>query len=82
MFKSLYTSVVTIVGLCIIATSAYSAEWKFNNGLPEGRGESKQLETFAADVADLTGGSLKIDVFRRLNLYPSLFGLGPVLDAR
>ncbi len=63
MFKSLYTSVVTIVGLCIIATSAYSAEWKFNNGLPEGRGESKQLETFAADVADLTGGSLKIDVF-------------------
>ena len=63
MFKSFYTSVVTIVGLSIIATSAYSAEWKFNNGLPEGRGESKQLETFAADVADLTGGSLKIDVF-------------------
>ena len=63
MFKSLYTSVVTIVGLSFIATSAYSAEWKFNNGLPEGRGESKQLETFAADVADLTGGSLKIDVF-------------------
>ena len=63
MLKSFYTSVVTIVGLSIIATSAYSAEWKFNNGLPEGRGESKQLETFAADVADLTGGSLKIDVF-------------------
>lgn len=63
LFKSFYTSVVTIVGLSIIATSAYSAEWKFNNGLPEGRGESKQLETFAADVADLTGGSLKIDVF-------------------
>lgn len=63
MFKLLYTWVVTIVGLSIITTSAYSAEWKFNNGLPEGRGESKQLETFAADVADLTGGSLKIDVF-------------------
>ena len=63
MFKSLYTSVVTIVALGIIATSAQSADWKFNNGLPEGRGESKQLETFAADVADLTGGSLKIDVF-------------------
>ena len=63
MFKSLYTSVVTIVAFGIIATSAQSADWKFNNGLPEGRGESKQLETFAADVADLTGGSLNIDVF-------------------
>ena len=53
----------TIVALGIISTSAQSAEWKFNNGLPEGRGESKQLETFATDVADLTGGSLNIDVF-------------------
>lgn len=40
-----------------------AAEWKFNNGLPEGRGESAQLDTFAADVAELTGGSLMIDVF-------------------
>lgn len=46
-----------------VASSAGAADWKFNNGLPEGRGESKQLETFAADVADLTDGSLTIDVF-------------------
>lgn len=42
---------------------ASAAEWKFNNGLPEGRGESKQLETFAKDVAELSGGSLTINVF-------------------
>lgn len=42
---------------------AGAAEWKFNNGLPEGRGESKQLETFAKDVAELSGGSLNINVF-------------------
>ena len=46
-----------------VASSAGAADWKFNNGLPEGRGESKQLETFAAEVADLTDGSLTIDVF-------------------
>ncbi|MDG1457104.1 MAG: TRAP transporter substrate-binding protein DctP [Pseudoprimorskyibacter sp.] len=46
-----------------VASSAIAADWKFNNGLPEGRGESKQLESFAADVADLTDGSLTIDVF-------------------
>lgn len=46
-----------------VASSAFAADWKFNNGLPEGRGESKQLESFAADVADLTDGSLTIDVF-------------------
>lgn len=43
--------------------TANAAEWKFNNGLPEGRGESAQLENFAADVAELSGGSLTIDVF-------------------
>jgi len=40
-----------------------AAEWKFNNGLPEGRGESKQLDEFAAEVADLSNGSLDIKVF-------------------
>ena len=55
------TTATLVLGLAASAGSA--AEWKFNNGLPEGRGESAQLETFAADVADLTGGSLTIDVF-------------------
>ena len=49
--------------LGIFTGTVGAAEWKFNNGLPEGRGESAQLETFAADVADLTSGSLMIDVF-------------------
>lgn len=51
------------LGLALIAGTAGATDWKFNNGLPEGRGESKQLETFAQDVAEATGGSLNIDVF-------------------
>ena len=47
----------------MLSGSAGAAEWKFNNGLPEGRNESKQLESFAADVAELTGGSLAVEVF-------------------
>jgi TRAP-type transport system periplasmic protein len=54
-------SAALVLGLAAGAGNA--AEWKFNNGLPEGRGESGQLETFAADVAELSGGSLTIDVF-------------------
>ncbi len=55
------------------AGAADAATWKFNNGLPEGRGESAQLENFAADVAELSGGSLEIDVFHggSLNLKDS-----------
>ncbi|MDJ0858818.1 MAG: TRAP transporter substrate-binding protein DctP [Dinoroseobacter sp.] len=49
--------------LSLSAGMASAAEWKFNNGLPEGRNESKQLDTFAAEVAELTGGSLNINVF-------------------
>ncbi len=63
MFNLLRSTIFTIFGLSIAASAANAAEWKFNNGLPEGRGESKQLEKFAADVADLSGGSLKIKVF-------------------
>ncbi|MYK32370.1 MAG: C4-dicarboxylate ABC transporter substrate-binding protein [Boseongicola sp. SB0670_bin_30] len=54
-------SAALFLGMSAAAVDA--AEWKFNNGLPEGRGESGQLETFAADVAELSDGSLMIDVF-------------------
>ena len=63
MTKTLHHSLVAAVGLAVLAGSSAASEWKFNNGLPEGRNESKQLETFAADVAQLTDGSLSIDVF-------------------
>ena len=63
MRKFLRFSLSAVLGVFISSTVAQAAEWKFNNGLPEGRGESKQLETFAAEVADLTGGSLNIKVF-------------------
>ncbi len=63
MTRTLHHLLVATVGLAVLAGSAGSSEWKFNNGLPEGRNESKQLDTFAADVAELTGGSLAIDVF-------------------
>ena len=46
--------------------TADAAEWKFNNGLPEGRNESKQLDQFAADVAELSDNSLNITKARAL----------------
>ena len=63
MTRTLHHLFFATVGLAVLAGTADSSEWKFNNGLPEGRNESKQLDTFAADVAELTGGSLAIDVF-------------------
>lgn len=63
MFKLVRSSLFAVLGLGVAATTANAAEWKFNNGLPEGRGESKQLEKFAVDVAELSGDSLKIKVF-------------------
>ena len=62
MLKILRLALLAAAGLGVCGT-AISAEWKFNNGLPEGRGESKQLETFAADVAELSDGNLTIKVF-------------------
>ena len=63
MFNFMRYWLSAAVGLGLVAGAANAAEWKFNNGLPEGRGESKQLEQFAADVAELSGGSLSVDVF-------------------
>ena len=63
MLANLLRTLSAALLLGIFAGTVGAAEWKFNNGLPEGRGESAQLEIFAADVADLTGGSLMIDVF-------------------
>ena len=63
MLRTLCHSLSIALLACATIGSAQAADWKFNNGLPEGRGESKQLETFAADVAELSDGSLNIDVF-------------------
>jgi len=52
-----------VFGLGITAGVVNATEWKFNNGLPEGRNESKQLDQFAAEVAELSGDSLSIKVF-------------------
>jgi len=57
------THALLSVIVCTMAFGAQATEWKFNNGLPEGRNESRQLETFAEDVATLTDGSLTIDIF-------------------
>lgn len=63
MFENIRPAFFAAMLFGIGAGAAYAADWKFNNGLPESRGESGQLETFAADVAELSGGSLTIDVF-------------------
>ncbi|SPH18199.1 Solute-binding protein [Defluviimonas aquaemixtae] len=51
------------LGLGVVLDSASAEEWKFNNGLPEGRNESQELDMFAADVGELSNGSLTINVF-------------------
>jgi TRAP-type C4-dicarboxylate transport system substrate-binding protein len=61
--RNLSRLTVAALALALAGSGASAAEWKFNNGLPEGRGESDQLDMFAAEVADLTDGSLTIDVF-------------------
>lgn len=63
MAKCLNYLVVAAFGLAVLPNVAGAAEWKFNNGLPETRNEAKQLDQFAADVAELSDGSLNIDVF-------------------
>lgn len=63
MFGNIRRTFSVAAVLALAAGAVDAAEWKFNNGLPEGRGESGQLETFAADVAELSGGSLTINVF-------------------
>ncbi|MCY3877624.1 MAG: TRAP transporter substrate-binding protein DctP [Rhodobacteraceae bacterium] len=63
MFRIIPHSFAAAAAIALLAGDAIAAEWKFNNGLPEGRNESKQLEMFAADVSELTGGSLSINVF-------------------
>ena len=55
--------VIGAAALAVLAASAQAQDWTFNNGLPEGRAESQQLDQFAADVAELTEGELTIDVF-------------------
>mgnify|MGYP006295720805 FL=1 len=55
--------VIGAAALAVLAASAQAQDWTFNNGLPEGRAESQQLDLFAADVAELTDGALTIDVF-------------------
>jgi TRAP-type C4-dicarboxylate transport system substrate-binding protein len=63
MYRGILSVLVASATVSLLASNAYSAEWKFNNGLPEGRNESKQLDQFAADVAEMTDGDLRIDVF-------------------
>ncbi len=49
----------------LAGTGALAAEfeWKFNNGLPETRNESQELNAFAEAVAEATDGRLAIQVF-------------------
>ena len=43
--------------------NAAEFSWKFNNGLPETRNESKELDRFAADIKNSTNGGLNIKVY-------------------
>ena len=48
-----YFLLISILLLFVLQTNYVFAEdfsWKFNNGLPETRNESKELDRFASDV--------------------------------
>jgi TRAP-type C4-dicarboxylate transport system substrate-binding protein len=64
MFK--YILLISILMFSVLVTNyVFAAEfsWKFNNGLPETRNESKELDRFAADVKKATNGGLDIKVY-------------------
>ncbi|MCP4307590.1 MAG: C4-dicarboxylate ABC transporter substrate-binding protein, partial [bacterium] len=63
MHKILCSLLFAAFSLGVFFDKAEAQEWKFNNGLPEGRNESQQLNTFAEDVAELSGGEFTIKVF-------------------
>ena len=61
-----YFLLISILSFLVLKTNyIFAAEfsWKFNNGLPETRNESKELDRFAADVKKATNGGLDIKVY-------------------
>ena len=61
-----YLSKILLSISCLLISSLVNAlefNWKFNNGLPETRNESKELDRFAADVKKATNGGLNIKVY-------------------
>ena len=54
-----------LAGTLLFSTPVFSQEfsWKFNNGLPENRNESKELDRFASDVGAATDNKLQIKVY-------------------
>ena len=64
--KFKYILLISILMFSVLVTNyVFAAEfsWKFNNGLPETRNESKELDRFAADVKKATNGGLDIKVY-------------------
>lgn len=64
--KYSYKLLISILSFSVlISNHVFAAEfsWKFNNGLPETRNESKELDRFAADVKKATNGGLDIKVY-------------------
>ena len=61
-----FTFLISVLSFFVLmGNSIFAAEfsWKFNNGLPETRNESKELDRFAADVKKATNGGLDIKVY-------------------
>ena len=64
--KFKYILLISTLSFSFLVTNyVFAAEfsWKFNNGLPETRNESKELDRFAADVKKATNGGLDIKVY-------------------
>ena len=59
------STTAVITGTFLFSSSVFAQEfnWKFNNGLPENRNESKELDRFASDVSSATNKKLQIKVY-------------------
>ncbi len=54
---------IGLAGAGLAASMASAEEWRFNNPLPETRPESAELEQWAADIGEATGGEFTVKVY-------------------
>ena len=67
---------IGLAGAGLAASMASAEEWRFNNPLPETRPESAELEQWAADIGEATGGEFTVKVYSggSLGLERPIFG--------
>ena len=63
MKPAISTLMAGLIGASFAMSAAHSAEWRFNNPLPEKRPETKEFMQFAEDVKKNSNGEISLKVF-------------------